>query len=372
MNKKGFSVFSGFIIVLTVGFVVSIFTAGVTHAAQARQTLTNEKIAQLKDPGRQKILEEGAKKEGKLVWYTTLIVDGAVRPMVAAFQKKYPFIKVDYYRADSGVLFQKAKAEFDANRHLADILDGTTPIPPARDAGMLRPFYSPELKNIQELYIDPEHYWVAQNVYYMVLAYNTEMVPAAQAPKTDEDLLNPRWKGKMAWSTSSGSGGPQVIGGFLKLYGEEKGLQYLKKLAAQDVANIQGSGRNVLDKVIAGEYAIGLNMFHDHILPSVEQGAPVKGVPLRPAVNSIAQVMALLKNAPNPCAAMLFIDFFCSDEGQSVMKTAHYTPPSKNIKPEKSDLVPEYGNFKIQFLDTYYIGKNSSKWQTIFKDLFLK
>ncbi len=371
MDKKGISVLTGLVIVLSIGLIVSTFLSGAASAAQAKQASGNEKIAQLKEPGRQKILEEGARKEGKLVWYTSLIVDGAVRPMVAAFQKKYPFIKVDYYRGDSPVLFQKAKAEFDANRHLADILDGTSPIPPAKDAGMLRPFYSPELKNIQDIYVDPEHYWVAQNIYFKVLAYNTEMVPAAQAPKTDEDLLNPRWKGKMVWPAVSGAAS-QMIGGILKHYGEEKGMQYLKRLAAQNVANIQGSGRNVLDKVIAGEYAIGLYMFHDHLLQSEEQGAPVKGVPLRPVVTSVAQVMGLFKNSPNPHASMLFIDFFCSDAGQAVMKTAHYTVPSRNIKSEKSDLLPEYGNFKIQFMDTYYIGKNSNKWQTIFNDLFLK
>lgn len=371
MYKKAFYICIGAAFFLILSLVFPIYQDAMALASETKRGSINEKIAQLKGPNRQKVLEEGARKEGKLLWYTTQIVDEAVRPILGAFQKKYPFIKVDYYRTDTSILVQKAKAEFDSNLHLLDILDGGSTIPPTKEAGMLIPFYSPEFKNIQDHLVDPEGYWVAQNIYYMTLAYNTEMVKAAEVPKNYEDLLNPRWKGKMAWSNSAGMGAPQLIGGLLKHYGEANGMQYLRKLVAQDVAGINGSVRSVLDKIVAGDYPIGLNMLTDHVINSSKNGAPIKGIPMQPA-NSIATVMGLLKNAPHPHAAMLFIDFFCSDEGQTILRDVHLTPASKNIKPDKNDLLPQYGNFKIQFLDTTYVGKNSKRWQTIYNDMFLK
>ena len=99
------------------------------------------------------------------------------------------------------------------------------------------------------------------NVYYFAFGYNTRMVKPNEVPKTYEDLLNPRWKGQMMWSTSRGSGAPMLIGNILQTMGQEEGKAYLQKLKTQNVAKTTASNRQLLDLVIAGEYPLALHIF---------------------------------------------------------------------------------------------------------------
>ena len=104
------------------------------------------------------------------------------------------------------------------------------------------------------------------------LAYNTKLVPPAQAPRSYADLLEPRFKGKFAWNPNSVSGAYGFIGTVLKHMGEEKGIAYLRALAKQDITPVPMAIRAVLDRVIAGEYAIGLEMNGTHAHISAAHG----------------------------------------------------------------------------------------------------
>ena len=107
-----------------------------------------EEIALYNRPDRQKVLVEGARKEGKITWYTTLIVDQVVRPVKDAFVKKYPFLQVEFFRGNSDRLVQKMVAEYQAKRYEVDIVDGTVTAPLVKRVGYLQRFYSPILQNI--------------------------------------------------------------------------------------------------------------------------------------------------------------------------------------------------------------------------------
>src|SRR4030095_14283813 len=102
---------------------------------------TVEEIATMKSTERQKILVEGAKREGKLSWYTTLIVDQVVRPVKEAFEKEYPFVQVEFFRGNSERIVQKMLAEYQAKRYDVDIIDGTVSPTMVRRAGYLQRFY---------------------------------------------------------------------------------------------------------------------------------------------------------------------------------------------------------------------------------------
>src|SRR5512144_2275193 len=274
-----------------------------------------EEIALMNRADRQKILLEGAKKEGKISWYTTLIVDQVVRPVKEAFEKEYPFLQVEFFRGNAERLVQKMFAEYQGKRYEVDIVDGTVTAPMVKKGGYLQRFYSPYVAEYPAELKDPQGYWGVSNVYYFALGYNTRMVKLNEVPKSYEDLLNPRWKGQMMWSTSRGSGAPQFIGNILTTMGQEAGKAYLQKLKQQNIAKSTASARQILDLVIAGEYPMAIQIFNHHAYISKSAGAPVDWQPLEP-VTATNNTIGLAKNAPHPHAAMLFIDFVLSRKGQ--------------------------------------------------------
>ena len=233
--------------------LVIMIIAFVMFLSEPSGSATIEDIAMLKSPKRQEMLVEGAKKEGKLLWYTTLIVDQVVRPVKAAFEKEYPFIRIDFFRANSSGVVRRMLAEYQAKRYDVDIVDGTVSPTMVRRAGYLEPFYSPYLAEYPAELKDAKGFWGTTNLYFMTLGYNTNMVKPNELPKSYEDLLNPRWKGQMMWSTSRGSGAPIFIGNVLLSMGKEAGNAYLQKLREQNIAKTTASNRQVLDLVIAGE-----------------------------------------------------------------------------------------------------------------------
>ena len=186
-----------------------------------------------------------------------------------------------------------------AGRVQADIFDGITNMIPLKRARLLAPYvpaaagqYPPELK-------DPEGYWNALLLYVFTPGINTTLVPKERAPKTYQDLLDPQWKGKMAWNPSSIAGAIGFVGNILTSMGEARGMDYLKALARQKVVNVEASARAILDQVIAGEYAIGLMTFNHHTVISAQKGAPSDWLKLEP-VPVAFDAAGILKDAPHP------------------------------------------------------------------------
>ena len=333
---------------------------------------TVEEIALMNRADRQKVLIEGAKKEGKISWYTTLIVDQVVRPVKDAFEKEYPFLQVEFFRGNAERLVQKMLAEYQAKRYDVDIIDGTVSPTMVRRAGYLQRFYSPVLAEYPADLKDPQGYWGTTNLYFFATGYNTKMVKLNEIPKTYEDLLNPRWKGQMMWSTSRGSGAPIFVGTILNTMGQEAGKTYLQRLKAQNIAKSTASNRQVLDLTIAGEYPLALQIFNHHAYISKTAGAPVDWMPHEPVTATI-QTIALAKNSPHPHAAMLLIDFAMSEKGQKVFQQSNYLPSHPKVPAKQIDLKPGGGKFKR----AYYINPDAqydkgNEWVDYFNNVFVK
>ncbi len=310
-----------------------------------------------------------AKKEGEVVWYTTLIVKQVVRPMVAAFEKKYPGIRVRYTRANATTTAVKIMNEARAGKVAADVFDGTSTEPPLEKAGLVAKWVPSEAKNYPPEYKDKDGYWVAGNLYFLTPGYNTNLVKKADAPKTLDDLLDPKWKGKMVWNASSTSSGPGFIGNILTSMGQEKGMAYLKKLSAQKIVAMEASARKVLDTVIAGEYPIALQIFNHHAVISAKKGAPVDWIPMEP-VTSLVSTVSLLKAAPHPNAGKLLIDFILSDQGQKVFQKANYLPALPSVPAKVPSLKPKEGGFKANVLTPSQVAAELPKWKKVFNELF--
>jgi ABC-type Fe3+ transport system substrate-binding protein len=265
-----------------------------------------------------------AKKEGQLTYYTDLIVEQVVRPLVAAFEKKYG-IKVTFTRGDSQVNSVKVLNEYRAGRVQSDVFGLTSGFHVLLDAGAVRPFTTANSDELPPHYRDPNRYWVATHVYVMTPGLNTGLVPAAQRPKSYDDLLLPYWKDKMVWKPNDMSGATGFVGNILLSMGEERGMDYLRRLAGQKPRMVNASARAILDQVIGGEYAMSLQIFNHHAAISAKKGAPVDWVRLNPSTVN-PSLVALTRNAPHPNAGELFIEFLTSPEGQAIFQKADYLP----------------------------------------------
>ncbi len=312
---------------------------------------------------------EAAKREGLVNWYTTLIIDTAVIPLVSAFEKRYPGVKVTYSRADSTPTILKILNEAKAGKIAADVTDGTGTSPPLQAEGLLAK-YAPTGSEVYPAALkDPDGYWIANILYFMTPAINTQMVKPADVPKKLDDLLDPKWKGgKIAWSNTT-SGGASFIGAVLATMGEQAGMDFLQKLSKQQIVNLGISARAAVQKVAEGEYPMALGIFNHHTIIDSEKGAPVTWLPLEPIIAPLS-VESVLKDAPHPNAARLFIDFLVSEEAAQVLADVGFLPAHPKVSGRTPSLKPEGGLFKAYFASPEYVADNLAKWQKIRKDLF--
>ena len=314
-------------------------------------------------------LIDAAKREGEIVWYTTQIINQLVRPAATAFEAKYG-IKVRYARANATETTVKILNESRAGRPQVDVFDGTTTVVPLKSEGFVLQWLPDAAKSFPPAYRDPDGYWVATNLYILAPGFNTSLVPKGSEPRTLAALLDPQWRGRMAWSAAaSNSAGPGLIGTVLNDMGDEKGMAFLRQLAQQRIANIGSAAREVLDQVIAGEYAIALQIFNHHTVISAKKGAPVDWNKMEPATGTLS-VVAVHRNAPHPNAGKLLVDFLTSPEGQEIFRAAGYLPADPHVAPLDPSLRPQEGQFRAVFFTPEEAAKGVPRWKKIFDELF--
>ena len=314
-------------------------------------------------------LYEAAKKEGELVLYTTHIVDQIVRPLIKAFQGHVPGVQVKYVRADGLALVVRMTNEGRAGRVQSDVWCMVDGVEALLQGGFTAEFEAPSAAGLPPGLVDPNRRWIATNVGVRSAAYNTQLVPEEQAPRSYQDLLDPRFKGKIVWNPKSMTGAWGFISTVIKGMGDEQGMAYLRSLAKQDVVPLPIAIRAVLDRVIAGEYAVGLEMNNTHAAISAAQGAPVKWVPLNP-VSETLQVAGVAKGAQHPNAAKLFIDFMTSKAGQEIFRDNDYVPMHPDVHARIPELKPQQGGYKSIVYTPDNLETETTRWAKIYDDLF--
>jgi iron(III) transport system substrate-binding protein len=315
-------------------------------------------------------LIDAAKKEGEVVWYSTLIVNQLVRPMAKAFEAKYPGITVKYSRTPAGEMALKLRNEIRANSVQADVFDANSAFFQAMPLKNLVEYKAEAAKDYPAELKDPKGRFTAVNVFTMTTGINTNLVTEDQRPKTYEDLLDPKWKGKMAWTTDlTPNGPPGFIGNILASMGEKKGMEYLEKLSKQEIANVPASQRVILDQVISGQYAIGLMIFNHHTVISAKKGAPVTWLKIEPLI-STGNYVGLIKNSPHPNAGKLFEEFLLSKEGQTAFQKANYLPADPDVPAADPSLKPKQGGFKATVITNEMALAKLPEWIAVYKKLF--
>lgn len=313
---------------------------------------------------------DAAKKEGKVVWYTGLVLTEAAKPLIDAFKKKYPGIEVEAARYAAPDVMLRVQNEAQAKSYVVDIVDGTAAIPALLASDFLQPYVSPEAAKYPTDLKDPKGLWTASWQFFRTISYNTDMIPKDQAPKTLDDLLNPKFKGTMAWADDpSMIGPPGFILTVFNIMGEQKGTEYLKKLAAQNISKVPASQMVVTGQVVEGQFAMNLTTLTHHLVIDKYKTAPAAWVKIEPLGQIICPI-GMVKNAPHPNASKLFIDFILSDEAQNILRGAGYIPANPSVRAIDDSLKPETGNFKAAVVGPNETVEKLPRLTQIYKDIF--
>jgi len=270
-------------------------------------------------------LVAGAKKEGKLVIYTSMTVDQAQK-LNDAFKAKYPFIQPSMFRAVGERLLTKIMAEAQAGKYEFDVVQSAeTQAYFLKKKNLLAKYVSTEVKNVQKPFVDSEGYWAAVYMMPNVIGYNTSLLKRHEVPRSDEDLLNPKWKGKIGMDHTK----PEWFSWKLKRMGEEKGLAYMKKLGAQEFKLY--AGLTILTSLLAaGEFPLVLNTYLHNVEDVRRKGAPVDWVAQDPVFTKF-QPIGIGSKAAHPNTAKLFVDFMLSEEGQKIIASFGRVPTRRGV-----------------------------------------
>jgi hypothetical protein len=203
--------------------ILGAIATSVAGQAEVQPAPPGDNPAMYRGPDREQRLIEGARKEGQVTVYSSIIVDQALRPILNGFEAKYPFVKPQYVRDDPPQQLQKVMAESRAGRMVVDVLESTGLEVSVRAANINQPFWSPQTEAYAPERRDPENYWAPTRFSYLGACYNTNLVKSGEAPKSFEDFLDPKWKGKIAWSST-------VIGAILFITGGAISWEKRKRL----------------------------------------------------------------------------------------------------------------------------------------------
>lgn len=254
---------------------------------------------------------EGAKAEKELLVYATTQAP-VMQKLIAAFNKKYPFLKVEHYRAGAEKIAQRFETEYAAGRSVVDVvnLSGSEMYWTAKKGNFVA-YDSPERKFIRPSYKDKQGIWTAQYSTIAVIGYNRKLVPAQFVPKSYDDLLQPRWKGQIGLDMTDDDWYMVLV----HVMGEKKALDFVRGLAKQDVQFRRG--RQLAAELLgAGEWALAPTMRIAAGEEIRKKGAPVDWVAMEPLFPNPPNALALARRAPHPNAGKLWIDHILSKEVQ--------------------------------------------------------
>jgi iron(III) transport system substrate-binding protein len=283
-------------------------------------------VAPLSARADMKALEEAAKKEGELTWYTTHYTSEAAEELGATFTKLYG-IKVNVVRTTAQVAYQRATQDFKAGQTVCDVFSTTDMghVMRFKAEGRLEKYVPENTPKIAEAFrnLDPDGFFHTTSAGFVVLSYNTSKVKAEDAPKKWTDLLDPKWKGKV-------STGHPAFSGYVGTWVLSMKLQYKWDYFEQLEKNKPQIGRSINDTVTslnAGERQVAAGA-DGSTLYSASRGNPLAIVYPSDGAILIIAPSAILKGTKHPNAAKLFMEYLYSIEASGI-DVKHFTVPMR-------------------------------------------
>ncbi|CAN5911292.1 ABC transporter substrate-binding protein [soil metagenome] len=312
-------------------------------------------------------LIEAAKKEGKVTYYTAMDLSVA-EPMAKAFEAKFPGIKVAVERTGAERLFNRLAQETASNIKRCDVVNSS-------DAAhfivwkrqeWLQPYVTVDIaENVPDEYRDADGTFVNQRTHLSAIAYNTSLVKPEDAPKGFNDLLDPKYAGKLVKGHPGYSG---TIMTATQQIVRELGWGYFEKLAKQKVLQVQ-SATEPPKKIEAGERAIAVDGSDYLFWMAKERGQPIEVVHAIEGTPQISNPMAVFKTAPNPNAARLLFAWIMSAEGQQfIVDLSGQYPVNKLVKAKAGR--PSLSSIKTLHEDPAAVEKMAEEIKTKYAKFF--
>lgn len=342
------------ILELRVAIFLVITNIGVVAPAFGQTPDLNELLA-LQGNARIQTLVEGAKKEGELSIY---LAHPSIPLVAAAFTKKYG-IKVKTWRAGSENVLQRTISQAQAKQYEVDLVENNAPEMEAlHREKLLQELNSPYFSDLMPQAIPAHREWVGVSIDIFTLAYNTKKIRKEDLPKTWQDLLDPKWKGQLGVEAED-----QVWFAYvLKSLGEDAGLKLFREIAEANGVSLRKGHSLLAQMVSSGEVPIGLTLYSWGADQMKAKGAPIERFFIGQPIAHF-QGIGVLKRAPHPHAAALFLDFMLS-EGEEIMSKTHAVATSNKYDQAKKS-VP------INLIDPVTAMDLNQKWMRSYQNIFM-
>jgi iron(III) transport system substrate-binding protein len=315
-------------------------------------------LAHYEGPDRAQRLAEGARREGFLNLYTSLTVDD-MAALNGAFERKHG-VKVRMWRAASDKVVQRTIAENRASRYEVDVIELNAPsLEILRREGLLQAVRSPHHADLIPAAVPAHREWVGARLSIFVHAYNTRLVRKDELPASYNDLLHPRWKGRLGIEASD----EDWFAAIVQSLGEEKGLKLFRDLAAGNGFSVR-KGHTLLTNLVVAGLPFALTVYNFTAEQLKQKGAPLDWFVLPPAI-ARANGVAVARRAANPHAALLYYEFMIGGEGQQILLKRDFVPTSR-----KADTALNRGPLTI--IDPALIVDQGERWAKLYDEIIVK
>ena len=345
-------------LLLCASAIVAIAAPGIVAAQPAASVAS---LALYSGVDREQRLLQGAKREGEgeLNIYTSLVVQD-ITDLANAFEKKYG-IKVKFWRAGSEKVVQRIVTEARGGRFDFDLVETNGPeLEALHREKLLQKATSPHNADLLAQALRPHGEWVGTRLNMFVHVYNTQLVKKEDLPTSYQDLLHPRWKGKLAVEAED----YDWFAAICKDMGEEKCVKLFRDIVATNGVSVRKGHTLLAGLVASGEVPFGLTVYNHNAEKLKVKGAPVDWYAIRPAAIR-ANGVALSRKPPHPHAAVLFYDFILG-EGQAILAKNEMTPTSRKAGAGNIE------KMTVKFIDPAIVLDESEKWQKLFDDIFTR
>ena len=303
---------------------------------------------------------DAAKKEGTLTFYTT-IAEKDLPVIVKPFEQKYG-IKVNIWRAGTDKVLQRTVQEARANRNDVDVVHyGSPEMEALAREKILKPVDDPVHKDLMQGALPDHRMWAATILSVWVQAYNTNAVKKADLPKKWEDLLDPKWKGKLGIEAKDDDWFASVV---QLLGGEEKGLAFFRKLSDTNGISVRKGHTLLNNMVVSGEVPLALTVYNYMPAQAKEKGAPIDWFVIEPAI-ARSNAVGIAAKAKHPNAALLFYEYLLGPDGQKAMTSIDYVPTNTKVESPLKGV-------KIISTDPARSLDESDKWSKLFEEIFTR